>query len=233
MEIKRKRLIVGLTGPICGGKGIVAEYLRKKGFFYTSTSEQVREECRRRKITITRENLQKLGDEMRKKFGSEVWAKRCWEMINKKKVPLTIVDSIRGEAEVDFLKTKSNFARNKVLAKRGSYLKNKVLAKRGSYLKNKVLAKRGSYFYLIGVIAPRRTRFKRVMARGRESDPMNWNDFLRIDKADFKSGKGKFGRDITACLRKSDLLLNNNGTVKQLEKKVNEWFVNKFKESYV
>jgi dephospho-CoA kinase len=216
MEIKREKIIIGLTGPICGGKGIVAEYLRKKGFFYTSTSEQVREECRRRKITITRENLQKLGDQMRKKIGPEVWAKRCWETINKKKVPLAIVDSIRGVAEVDFLKTKPNFVRNKVLAKRGSYLKNKVLAKRGSY------------FYLIGVIAPRGTRFKRVAARGRESDPLNWNDFLRIDKADFKSGQGKFGRDITACLKKADLLLNNNGTIKKLEEKVEKWFVDKF-----
>lgn len=188
--VSKRKIIIGLTGPIAGGKGIVAEYLRKKRFFYTSTSEQVREECRRRKITITRENLQKLGDQMRKKIGPEVWAKRCWETINKKKVPLAIVDSIRGVAEVDFLKTKPNF-------------------------------------YLIGVIAPRRTRFKRVAARGRESDPLNWNDFLRIDKADFKSGQGKFGRDITACLKKADLLLNNNKKVQDLEKRVSQWLVDK------
>jgi dephospho-CoA kinase len=184
--MSNKRLIIGLTGPICGGKGIIAEYLKKKGFFYSSTSERVREECRRRKITITRENLQKLGDEMRKKFGPEVWAKRCWEMINKKKVPLTIVDSIRGVAEVDFLKTKHNF-------------------------------------YLIGVTAPRRLRFQRMVARDRESDPLSWKEFLAADRKDFKSGQGKFGRDITACLKKSDLLLKNKGTVKELEEEVEDW----------
>jgi len=187
--MSKKRLIIGLTGPMCGGKGIVADFLKKKGFFYTSTSEQVREECRHRNIVITRENLQKLGDEMRKKFGPDVWAKRCWEMINKKKFPLAIVDSIRGEAEVDFLKTKPNF-------------------------------------YLIGVVAPRRTRFKRVVARGRESDPMNWKEFLRLDKKDFKSGQGKFGRNIPACLKKADLVFNNNETVKQLEIKLEKWFTN-------
>jgi len=32
-------IIIGLTGPIAGGKGVVAEFLRKKGFFYSSTSE--------------------------------------------------------------------------------------------------------------------------------------------------------------------------------------------------
>jgi len=190
VKLKTKKLVIGLTGPICGGKGIVAEYLRKKGFFYTSTSEQVREECRRRGIEITRDSLQDVADELRRKFGPEVLAKRTWRIV--KRYPLAVVDSIRGIAEVEFLKTKPNFC-------------------------------------LIGVTAPRKIRYQRLVVRSRESDPITWKEFLAADKKDFKSGQGKFGRNITACLKKADLLLNNNGTVKQLEKKANEWFVNKFK----
>jgi len=189
-----KKLIIGLTGPMAGGKGIVAEYLKKKGFYYSSTSERVREECRKRGIEISRDSLQNVADELRRKFGPEVLAKRTWNIV--KKYPLAAIDSIRGVAEVDFLKTRSNFVRNKVLAKRGSY------------------------FYLIGVTAPRKIRYQRLAERKRESDPITWKEFLAADKKDFKSGQGKFGRNITACLKKADLLLYNNKTLKQLEKKV-------------
>lgn len=157
-----KKIIIGLTGPMAGGKGIAADFLKNKGFFYSSTSERVREECRNRKIEITRNNLQDIADELRKKFGPEVLAKRTWEIV--KKYPRVVVDSIRGESEVDFLKDKPNF-------------------------------------YLIGVTASRKLRYQRLISRSRESDPINWKDFLASDKKDFKSGKGKSGRNITACLK--------------------------------
>ena len=181
-----KKIIIGLTGPMAGGKGIVAEYLKKKGFYYSSTSERVREECRRRGREITRDSLQNTADELRRKFGPEVLAKRTWKIVEK--YPLAVIDSIRGIAEVDFLKTKPNF-------------------------------------YLIGVTASKKSRYQRLVARNRESDPITWREFLAADKKDFKSGQGKFGRNITACLRKTDLLLHNNQKVKDLKKKVKEWLV--------
>jgi len=179
-----KKIIIGLTGPMAGGKGIVAEYLKKKGFYYSSTSERVREECRRRGREITRDSLQNTADELRRKFGPEVLAKRTWKMVEK--YPLAVIDSIRGIAEVDFLKTKPNF-------------------------------------YLIGVTASKKSRYQRLVSRNRESDPITWREFLAADKKDFKSGQGNFGRNITACLRKTNLLLHNNKKVKDLEKKVEEW----------
>jgi len=109
MEAKKKKIIIGLTGPIAGGKGVVADYLKEKGFFYSSTSDRVREELRRRKIEIIREGLQKVADELRKKFGPEVLASRTYKKIINQKIPFGIIDSIRGEAEVDFLKEKPNF----------------------------------------------------------------------------------------------------------------------------
>jgi len=176
-----KKIIIGLTGPMAGGKGLVAEYLKRKGFFYSSTSDRVREECQKRGIEITRDNLQEVADELRYKFGPEILAKRTWEIV--KRHPLAIIDSLRGIAEVDFLKTKTNF-------------------------------------YLIGVTAPRKIRYQRLLVRSRESDPVSWKEFLSTDKKDFKSGEGKFGRDISACLKKADFLLVNKGTPKELEEKI-------------
>ena len=189
MSKKQRKIIIGLTGPMGAGHGMVAEYLKKKGFFYSSTSERVREECRRRGREITRDSLQDVADELRRRFGPEILAKRTWNIV--KKYPLAIVDSIRGIAEVDFLKSKPNF-------------------------------------YLIGITAPRKIRYQRVMSRHRESDPITWKGFLAVDKKDFKSGQGKFGRNITACLKKADFLVVNNRTIKELEKKIERW-LEKFK----
>jgi dephospho-CoA kinase len=182
-----KKLIIGLTGPMAGGKGIVAEYLKKKGFYYSSTSERVREECRKRGLEITRDSLQNIADELRRKFGPEVLAERTWKIVEK--YPLAVIDSIRGIAEVDFLKTKPNF-------------------------------------HLIGVTASKKSRYQRLVSRNRESDPITWKEFLAADKKDFKSGQGKLGRNITACLKKTDLLIHNNKEVKDLEKKMKDWLSN-------
>jgi len=178
-----QRIIIGLTGPIAGGKGLVAEFLRRKGFFYSSTSDRVREEIRERGIETTREILQEIADGLRRKFGPEVLAKRTWEIIKSQSNPRVVIDSIRGEAEVDYLKKKPNF-------------------------------------YLIGVTAPRRLRYQRVISRQRESDPIKWKEFLRIDKIDFKSGQGKEGRNIKACLKKSDFLIVNDGSLEKLKNRV-------------
>lgn len=184
MARKKQKIIIGLTGPMAGGKGVVAEYLKNKGFYYSSTSERVREECRKKMIEITRDSLQNTADKLRRQFGPEVLAKRTWKIV--KKYPLSVIDSIRGIAEVDFLKEKPNF-------------------------------------HLIGVTASQKSRYQRLVSRNRESDPIAWEAFLAADRKDFKSGRGKFGRNIKACLKKSDLLLHNNQKVKDLEKKVEKY----------
>jgi len=184
--METKKIIIGLTGPISGGKGVVADYLKEKEFFYSSTSDRVREELKERGIEITRENLQKVADELRREFGPDVLASRTYNKVVNQKTPCSIIDSIRGEAEVDFLKQKPNF-------------------------------------YLIGVTAPRKIRYKRMVERNRESDPVSYKDFVKVDQADFKSGQGKFGRNMKACLKKVDILIENTGTLEEVKDKVDKF----------
>lgn len=191
MAVKEKRIVIGLTGPISGGKGVVADILKEKGFFYSSTSDRIREEIRERGQEVTRERLQDVADELRAKFGPEVLALRTWNLVTNQPKN-AIIDSIRNELEVDFLKGKPGFV-------------------------------------LIGVTAPRKLRFERAKARNKEKEPLTWEAFVRVDERDFDSNLGKVGRNIPACLKKVDFLIENTGTLAELKEEVKKVLTKIFK----
>jgi dCMP deaminase len=90
-------IIIGLTGENCAGKGTVADYLARKGFYYYSLSDAIREELAGEGKEITRDALIAKGNELRRNFGSDVLAKR----IIAKLAPDRnyVIDSIRNPAE--------------------------------------------------------------------------------------------------------------------------------------
>jgi dCMP deaminase len=102
-------MIIGLTGSISSGKGAVAEFLKSKDMIYLSLSDEVREEAKNRKIEITRENLQNLGNAMREKEGNGVLAKRVIKKIKSQKYSNVIIDGIRNPDEITELKKLSKF----------------------------------------------------------------------------------------------------------------------------
>ena len=108
MSIK-KLMIVGLTGTLGSGKGVIADFLKNKDMIYLSLSDEVREEARNRKIELTRENLQNLGNSMREKEGNGVLARRVIKKIKSQKYTNAIVDGIRNPEEVAELKKLQKF----------------------------------------------------------------------------------------------------------------------------
>jgi len=100
-------MIIGLTGENCSGKGTIAEYLMKKGFYYLSLSDVIREEVASDGNEITRERLIAKGNELRENFGRSVLAKKTIEKIESDKN--YVVDSIRNPSEVNELKKINNF----------------------------------------------------------------------------------------------------------------------------
>ena len=75
-------MIIGLTGKNAGGKGEVANYFKTKYFIYYSLSDIIREEATKRGLEHSRDNLIKIGNELREKFApnylggfSPMWVK--------------------------------------------------------------------------------------------------------------------------------------------------------------
>jgi dephospho-CoA kinase len=97
-------LLIGLTGTIGAGKGAVALFLMEAGFAYFSLSDQVREEAAKRGLqSPSREQLQRIGNELRNTFGPAVWAQRTLEKVEAANVHQAVVDGIRNPYEARYL----------------------------------------------------------------------------------------------------------------------------------
>lgn len=99
-------MIIGITGTNCSGKGEIVKYFEKKGFQVLSLSDCLREEANKRNLLHSREILTGLGNELRRKYGSGILAKR---VIKKMKTDNVIIDSIRNPEEINELRKLKNF----------------------------------------------------------------------------------------------------------------------------
>jgi len=95
-------MLIGLTGRIGAGKETLTEFLRNKEFIYLETSKLLKDMLQEKNLEITRTNMQNLGDELRKKHGAGALMKMLLEKIDINKN--CIIDSLRNEGEVKFLK---------------------------------------------------------------------------------------------------------------------------------
>ncbi len=101
-------MIIGLTGSYCSGKDTVAEYLlNKRGFLHFSLSDELRKVLKSKNIEPTRENLIRIGTELRTKEGNGILAKMALEKM--KGESDYIVTSIRHPSEVEELKKNKTF----------------------------------------------------------------------------------------------------------------------------
>jgi dCMP deaminase len=100
-------MIIGLTGENCAGKSTVADYLKRKGFYYYSLSDIIREEVRAEGKAVSRENLIKKGNELRERFGPGILAKKLTQKIQGDKN--YVIDSIRNPGEVEELRRLGRF----------------------------------------------------------------------------------------------------------------------------
>ena len=98
-------IIIGLTGPNAAGKGEAAAYLSSMGFAYHSLSDVLRDELSGRDLPPTRENLIRLGNELRAAHGAGALAERIKPLLYMR----DIVDSIRNPAEVEVLRRLPGF----------------------------------------------------------------------------------------------------------------------------
>ncbi len=79
-------------------------------------------------------------------------------------------------------------------------------------------------FYLISVDAPREVRFKRLVNRGRESDPKEWDGFVRVDDRDKGIGEKESGQGVAKCMAMADFTLINDSTIEEVNEKISDLF---------
>ncbi len=77
-------------------------------------------------------------------------------------------------------------------------------------------------FILIGVDAPPKLRFERMLKRGRTADLNTFDDFLEKEKRDMGGENLEYGQRVKDCMEMRDELIINDGSFEQLEKKVDE-----------
>ena len=107
----RSKLVIGLAGMPGAGKSVVVNVARQRGYGVVVMGDEVREEAKRRRLKLTRENLGKIMLELRRDEGEAVIAKRCIPKIDKMAAPKLIVDGVRSLSEVEeFRKHFPNFS---------------------------------------------------------------------------------------------------------------------------
>jgi dCMP deaminase len=88
----------------------------------------------------------------------------------------------------------------------------------------KFLQKNLKNFFLVSVDAPAEIRFKRMLARNRESDPKTMKDFLKVDARDKGKGEEKSGQQVGACMKLAKFVLINNGTLEEVRNKIEKLY---------
>ncbi|MBW3019108.1 AAA family ATPase [Candidatus Woesearchaeota archaeon] len=74
-------MIFGVTGLYGSGKDTVAEMLVEKNFYHFSLSDILRDEMRKRKIPITRDNLISSANKIRAEYGADYFARKALKNI--------------------------------------------------------------------------------------------------------------------------------------------------------
>ena len=103
--MKADRRLIGLTGTNASGKGEAAAFFKGLGFAYYSQSDVIRDELRRKNLEPTRDNLIREGNDLRRRFGPGILARRVMEKVSGD----SIIDSIRNPSEIEYWRRQENF----------------------------------------------------------------------------------------------------------------------------
>lgn len=73
---------------------------------------------------------------------------------------------------------------------------------------------------IIGITASPAKRFQWSKTRGRRLDPMEKEAFATLERRDRGIGQEDYGQQVDACVAKADIVIENNGTIEDLKKKM-------------
>jgi len=77
-------------------------------------------------------------------------------------------------------------------------------------------------FVLIGVDAPQKIRFERILARGKPSDPKTWEEFIKADSRDNFDSENPMGQQTGKLLEMADFVIVNDGDLRRSALEIEE-----------
>lgn len=106
----KKQIVIGLTGEIASGKGVVSEYLGEKyGAKKYRMSDALKDILNRLHLDVVRQNLANLSLSLRDLYGQDILINALIQDIKKSEDNFIIIDGIRRLAELEQLKKIKNF----------------------------------------------------------------------------------------------------------------------------
>ena len=97
------RIVIGLTGSLCSGKGTLANHFKDLDFQHQVLSDRLREELRLRGQEISRTTLQDIGNELRETYGGAVLAIKTAELMADVRGNI-VIDGVRNPEEAIYLR---------------------------------------------------------------------------------------------------------------------------------
>ena len=97
--------VIAFTGMPGSGKSEAVKVAREMGIPVIRMGDCVWEEVRKRGLELNDENVGRIANEMREKYGKDIWAKRTFEKIDPS-WDIVVIDGIRNIEEVDFFREK-------------------------------------------------------------------------------------------------------------------------------
>lgn len=176
-----KKIIIGLTGEICAGKGAVVKYLEAKhGAASYRFSTILRDLLARLYLPVSRENIQNISTAIRQYLGEDIMAKVIAEDVKNDKNNVIVLDGVRRVADIKYLRDVAGFK-------------------------------------LARIVAEPEIRYKRLIARKENSgdERKAYEEFLADHKKEADA-------QVPAVMAQADLKIDNNGSLADLYKQVDQ-----------
>tara|TARA_Y100000034_G_scaffold134217_1_gene201992 strand:- start:45 stop:1127 length:1083 start_codon:yes stop_codon:yes gene_type:complete len=101
-------MIIGVTGTYAAGKGEIVNILVEKGFKHYSVRGFLEKELMNRGLSIDRDHMINLANELRERFGSSYLAEKLYELAQRDGGDV-VIESLRNPGEIMALRAKKEF----------------------------------------------------------------------------------------------------------------------------
>jgi len=176
--------VIAFTGLPGSGKSEAVRVAEEAGFRIVRMGDEVRAEVKRRGMPVNDKNLGGVANEMREKEGMDIWARMCMPKLGR-------------------LKEGENGGMGEVAIIDGIRNIEEVEAFRQSV----------EDFILVAIHASPKTRYERMVKRGREDDSLSIDDFKRRDARELSWGIGN-------VVAMADVVVINEGSLEEFREKV-------------